>query len=59
MKRLAELPHNEYRKIRDRQKKGTMRELIDEYGYLCIDEEEYKNWKPKKAGRKITVKGGK
>lgn len=56
MKRLIELPKIEYRKIRFRQTKGTMKQFIDEEGYLCYDEEEYLNWKPKKAGRKIKLK---
>jgi hypothetical protein len=57
VKRLIELPEIEYRKIRFRQTKGTMKQFIDEEGYLCYDEEEYRNWKPRKAGRKIKLKG--
>ena len=52
MKRLIELPLSEASKIRSRQKKGTMSELYDDEDYLCFDEIEYENWKPKKNGRK-------
>lgn len=52
MKRLSEMSHNEMRKIRDRQRKGTMSELYDKQNYLCFDEREYAEWKPKKNGRK-------
>ena len=52
MKRLVELTHSEAQKIRSRQLKGTMKELYDQENYLCFDEIEYKNWKPRKNGRK-------
>ena len=50
--RLSTLEHNEARKIRSRQKKGTMREYVDNENYLCFLKEEYDAWKPKKTGRK-------
>jgi fibrillarin-like rRNA methylase len=52
MKRLIELSHSEASKIRARQNNGTMSELYDCEKYLCYDEQEYKEWKPKKSGRK-------
>lgn len=52
MKRLVDLTHSEAQKIRSRQLNGTMKELYDAEYYLCFDENEYKNWKPKKLGRK-------
>ena len=53
LKRIIELPYNEARKIRARQKVGTMKEYYDDDQYLCFDEEELKNYKPKKIGRPI------
>lgn len=57
MKRLISLSETEARKIRKRQENGTMSELYDSDLYLCYDEKEYKNWKPKKVGRKPIKKG--
>ena len=51
LKRIIELPYNEARKIRARQNVGTMKEYYDKEQYLCYDEEELKNYKPKKRGR--------
>ena len=53
LKRIIELTYNEARKIRARQKGGTMKEYYDKEQYLCFDEEELKNYKPKKRGRPI------
>lgn len=53
MKRLVCLDLAEARKIRGRQLRGSMTELYDEEDYLCYDEEELKNWSPKKRGRKV------
>lgn len=50
--RLMSLTHKEASKIRDRQKKGTMKSYYDDELYLCYDDEELKNWKPRKNGRK-------
>ena len=52
MKRLIDLSHTEACKIRKRQLSGTMSEFYDDQNYLCFDEKELKNWKPKKSGRK-------
>lgn len=54
LKRIIELTYNEARKIRARQKVGTMKEYYDEEQYLCYDEEELKTYKPKKSGRPIS-----
>lgn len=51
LKRIIGLPYNEARKVRARQKVGTMKEYYDEEKYLCYDEKELKNYKPKKRGR--------
>lgn len=51
LKRIIELSYNEARKIRARQKVGTMKEYYDEEKYICFDEEELKNYKPRKYGR--------
>lgn len=51
LKRIIELPYNEARKIRARQKVGTMKEYYDDDQYLCFDEEELKSYKPRKDGR--------
>lgn len=56
MKRLIDLTFSEASKIRARQKNGTMTELFDNEQYLCFDEEELKNWKPRKNGRKSIKK---
>jgi hypothetical protein len=50
--RLISLPHSQATKIRERQKAGTMTEFYDDELYLCFSEEELKNYKPKKRGRK-------
>lgn len=52
--RLATLLHNDRIKIRKRQMKGTMSDLVDSEGYICYDADELKTWKPKKAGRPST-----
>lgn len=51
LKRIIELPYNEARKIRARQKVGTMKEYYDDDQYLCFEEDELKNYKPRKDGR--------
>ena len=51
LKRIIELSYNEARKIRARQKVGTMKEYYDDDQYLCFDEEELKIYKPRKDGR--------
>ena len=51
LKRIIELSYNEARKIRARQKVGTMKEYYDDDQYLCFDEEELKSYKPRKDGR--------
>ena len=53
LKRIIELPYNEARKIRARQKVGTMKEYYDKEKYLCFKEEELKNYKPRKIGRPV------
>lgn len=50
--RLSSLSRSDANKIRERQKKGTMKEYFDKENYLCFDQKEYDNWKPKKVGRK-------
>lgn len=52
IKRLISLTHSEATKIRERQKVGTMTEFYDDENYLCYSEEEYKNYKGMKRGRK-------
>jgi hypothetical protein len=52
IKRLISLTHSEATKIRERQKVGTMTEFYDDEHYLCYSEEEYKNYKGMKRGRK-------
>ena len=52
--RLSTLSHTDRVRIRKRQSKGTMSDLVDGEGYICCDENELKNWKPKKAGRPRT-----
>ena len=49
--RLSSLTHSERVRIRKRQMKGTMSDLVDEEGYICYDPNELESWKPKKAGR--------
>ena len=51
IKRLVSLPYRDARRIRERQKAGTMTEFYDDEQYLCYSEEEYINYKPKKSGR--------
>ena len=41
-----------YSKIAERQRRGRMSYFVDNEGYVCYDDEELKNWKPRKAGRK-------
>ena len=50
--RLVSLELSEARKIRERQKIGTMTEHYDEDGYLCFDPKELQTYKPRKCGRK-------
>lgn len=50
--RLADLSHNERRKISARQKCKAMSEYIDSGGYVCYDEEELAKYTPRKVGRK-------
>lgn len=50
--RLCNLSRSDANKIRERQKKGTMKEYFDKENYLCFDQQEYDKWKPKKVGRK-------
>lgn len=50
--RLVNLTKSQANKIRERQKKGTMAEHFDSENYLCFDQQEFDNWKPKKVGRK-------
>lgn len=52
LKRLISLSRKDANKIRDRQLKGTMNEYFDDELYLCYDDEELENWKPRKNGRK-------
>ena len=52
IKRVFTLDKSEARKIRARQKNGTMTEIYDDDCYICYDVDEYKKWKPKKVGRK-------
>ena len=52
IKRVFDLDSSEARKVRARQKKGTMSEIYDDNRYLCYDVGEYENWTPKKPGRK-------
>lgn len=52
IKRVFSMPHSEAVKIRNRQRKGTMKEIYDDDCYLCFDVEEYANWTPKKSGRR-------
>lgn len=53
LKRLNELTKKERNKLSMRMKNGTLKKHIDEFGYLCYDEQELTEWKPKKFGRKI------
>ena len=52
IKRVFSLPPAKARKIRARQKNGTMKEIYDDDCFICFDVEEYNNWKPLKRGRK-------
>lgn len=55
MKRLNELRkcnNNLAQIITMRQKLGSMSKFIDKDGYVCYDETELAEWKPKKVGRK-------
>lgn len=52
LKRLIDLPRNEAVKIRRRQMVGVMKEIYDEENYLCYSEEDLRNYKPSKVGRK-------
>lgn len=50
--RLADLSHNDRRKISARQKCNTMKKYTDAEGYVCYNEEEVAKYKPRKSGRK-------
>lgn len=50
-KKILDLPAAEQHKIRMRMYKGTMTQYII-YDTIYFDEDEYKNWKPRKSGRK-------
>lgn len=50
--RVFSLSATESRKIRCRQKHGTMKEYF-ENGYLCFDEDELATYKPRKSGRRV------
>lgn len=52
LKRLTSCSTTDYRAIRARQRRGTLSEYYDEQGYVCYDENELKDWKPAKRGRK-------
>lgn len=52
IKRVFELDKTEARKIRARQRCGTMEEYYDDDCYICYDTKEYENWRPSKVGRK-------
>ena len=52
--RLSTLTHSERERIRRRQMKGTMSDLVDSEGYICYDPKELEQWKPKKHGRPIS-----
>lgn len=52
IKRVFEMLPTDARKIRARQKNGTMTEIYDDDGFICYDVDEYNSWKPKKRGRK-------
>lgn len=59
LKRMSSLSKKVYAKYRERQLSGTMTEIYDNEGYLCYDEDEVKNYKPRKRGRppiKVKVK---
>lgn len=56
IKRICELNKTEASKIRARQKNGTMEEYYDDDCYICYDVDEYKNWKPRKNGRKVKMR---
>ncbi len=57
LKRLISLTYRDARRIRERQKAGTMTEFYDDEQYLCYSEKELKNYKPKKRGRPSNTKG--
>lgn len=54
--RLSTLSHSERERIRRRQMKGTMSDLVDAEGYICYNPKELIAWKPRKAGRPIKRK---
>ena len=58
IKRLISLSRSEASKIRNRQLNGTMGEYYDDEDYLCYSEQELRDWKPKKIGRKPKTKKG-
>lgn len=41
-----------YVKIAQRQHRGRMSYFVDSEGYVCYEEDELKNWIPRRAGRK-------
>lgn len=53
LKRVCDLPSiTESNRIYNRIRIGTMKYYEDEEGYACYDEDELKNYKPRKNGRK-------
>lgn len=51
LKKMCELSHKDYMRIRNRQKRGNMKVYYDDDGYILYDVEEDKNYKSKKSGR--------
>ena len=43
-------------KIVQRQRRGRMSYIVDEQGYVCYDDEELRNWIPRRAGRKAKLR---
>ena len=53
LKRIVDLPTiGESKKVYDRIRRGSMKYYEDDEGYACYDEDELKNYKPRKNGRK-------
>ena len=59
LERLINLNSTEAKKIRARQKAGTMSVYYDKEKYICYSKKELNVYKPRKKGRKSLVLSGK
>ena len=55
IKRLKELTTKDRNRLTMRMKRGLLKKHLDEEGYLCYDEDELNDYKPRKSGRKAKL----